>query len=119
MTTATKPAPKPTTETPELTAGERLAAALRVLADIATTPSAADGAYEDVLVVLPITSRNGQDELAAVLADRGAVEQPARDSGSPLYSRHFTERTWLLPGGAVRLSTSSYVPVEDIEAADR
>lgn len=114
MTTATKP--EPTVETLEPTAGERLAADLRVLADIAT-PSVVDGA--DVLVVLPIMNRDAQDELADVLADRGAVEQPARDSGSPLYSRHFTERTWLLPGGAVRLSTSSYTPVDDIDAAAR
>jgi hypothetical protein len=118
---AAKSAPaKPSPVKTELTAGERLAADLRALADLVEkTTAPADSGYADVLVVLQIMDSDGQRQLADVLADRGAVEQPARDSASPLYSQQFTERTFLLSGGSVRVSTSSYTPADDIEAAGR
>jgi hypothetical protein len=119
MTTAT-PA-KPTAETtsvPELTAGERLAADLRVLADIAaSTPPVADelaATFEEVIVVLRVNG-GGREVLAAALADRAAVEQPT--VADDLF---FAKRSWLLPNRAITLSAASLdVSVDDIEAAGR
>jgi hypothetical protein len=127
MTTAAtrRPAPAKRTEDvslPELTAGERLAADLRVLADLAasTTPPVADDlatTFQEVTVVLRVNG-GGQDVLAAALAKHAAAEQPARradDAG--LFD---SERSWLLPNRAIRLSAWSLdVSVDDIEAAGR
>lgn len=116
MTTATKPA----AETPELTANERLAADLRVLADIAaTTPPVADelaAALQEVTVVLRVGGA-GQDVLAAALAEHAATEN---SSVMPPNELFFSERSWLLPNRAIRVSAWSLdVPVDDIEAAGR
>lgn len=111
-----RPAAKPA---PEPTPGERLAADLRVLADIAaSTPPVADdlaAAFQEVTVVLRVNG-GGQDVLAAALADHAAVEQSAI-SGGDLF---FRARSWLLPNRAITLSAALLdVSVDDIEAAGR
>lgn len=111
---ASKPAPPPA----ELTPGERLAADLRVLADIAAaTPPVADelaATFEEVTVVLRVNG-GGQDVLAAALAEKAAVEQPA--IADDLF---WSKRSWLLPNRAITLSAASLdVSVDDIEAAGR
>jgi hypothetical protein len=118
MTTATKP-DTAAVETPELTAGERLAADLRVLADIAATaPPVAEelaATFQEVTVVLRVGG-GGQDVLAAALVEREAVEHPDRDPGDLF----FAQRSWLLPNRAITLSAASLaVSVDDIEAAGR
>lgn len=112
---ATTPAPKPA----EPSAGERLAADLRVLADLAaSTPPVVDdlaAALSEVTIVLRV---NGPavDVLAAALAEREAKEQPTADPGDLF----FQTRAWLLPNRAITLSAASLdVSVDDIEAAGR
>jgi hypothetical protein len=116
MTTATKP-DTAAVETPELTAGERLAADLRVLADIAATtpPVAAELArtFEEVHVVLRM-SGPGQDVLAAALIERSAEETP------PTADRFGKTCNWMLPNRAITVRAWSVaVDVDDIEAAGR
>lgn len=118
MTTATrKPAAKPAEKPAEPTAGERLAADLRVLADIAaTTPPVAEqlaDALQDVHVVLRM-SGPGQDLLAAALIERSAEEATA--TAEPFGKTC----SWLLPNRAITVRAWSVaVDVDDIETAGR
>jgi hypothetical protein len=129
MTTARtatrKPAPRRAateakTTPAELTPGERLAADLRVLAELAasTPPLTEDltAALQDVTVVLRVGG-GGQDVLAAALAEHAAVEQPGVDPDDLF----FAQRSWLLPNRAITVSGVSLAPlrVDDIEAAGR
>jgi hypothetical protein len=116
-TTTRKPAPQPVVK--ELTAGERIAADLRVLADLAaSTPPVADDladALKEVTVVLRVNG-GGHEVLAAALAKHNATDAPAPEHDELF----FDERAWLLPNRAITLSAVSLnVSVEDIEAAGR
>ena len=116
-TTTRKPAPQPVVK--ELTAGERLAADLRVLADLAAnTPPVVDAlasALSEVTVVLRVNG-GAVDVLAAALAEREAKEQPTVDCGDLFHKT----RSWLLPNRAITLSGALLdVSVDDIEAAGR
>lgn len=129
MTTARtatrKPAPRAAAAKPEdtkpveLTAGERLAADLRVLADLAaTTPPVADdlaAALSEVTVVVRVNG-GAVDVLAAALAEREAKEQPTANDADLFHST----RSWLLPNRMVTVSAASLdVSVDEIEAAGR
>jgi hypothetical protein len=113
-TTARKPSPrraavKTTEAAVELTAGERLAADLRVLADIAAkTPPASDD--KEWFIALRVNG-GAVDVLAAALAEQAAIEQPAR------VEPRYTDHEWLLPNRAVRLTAT--LLTDPIEAAGR
>lgn len=97
------PAAKPT----PLTLGQRLAADLRTLADLAEQhPEVAtylSRTIDEVCIVLPWTASTGvHDEFAQLLPPLGAETVPSRETLAD--SDRWRTQSWQLPAGAIELT---------------